>query len=62
MMTKELSDKCWKTQSKRWHLLIKTTRTRERKKKEEDSAMAALMRSADEEIETNCTVNLPQMP
>ena len=35
MMTKELSDKCWKTQSKRWHLLSKQQgqeRGRRRKK------------------------------
>ena len=55
-MTKEeeLSDSAG-TQSKRWHLLTKQQgQENEEEEKEEDSAMATLMRSTDDEIETNC--------
>ena len=51
-MMKELDDKCWMTQSKRWHLL--TNKPGQESEEEEGSTMAALMRSTDEEIETNC--------
>ena len=53
-MAKDLSDKCWKTQSKRWHLLTNNPGQESESEEEEDSVMAALMRSTDEEIKTNC--------
>ena len=48
LMTEDLSGKCWGHNQRRWHLLIKQTKQKVKKK---DSAMAALMRSTDEEME-----------
>ena len=51
MMTKEdLSDRFWMTQSR----LMASSYQQPGQENEEGSAMAALMRSTDDEIETNC--------
>ena len=52
MTKEELSDKCWNI-IKEMASSYQQTRTRV-VDDDEDSAMAALMRSTDEEIETNC--------
>ena len=51
-MTEELSDKCWDT----INVMASSYQQpgQESGEKEEDSVMAALLRSTDEEIEKNC--------
>ena len=55
MMTEEeLSDKCWDTIKEMASSYQTIRNKRVKKEEEEDSAMAVLMRSTDEEIEKNC--------
>ena len=50
----ELSDKCWNQRRGVIFLTNNPEQESEEEGEKEDSAMAALMRSADEEIEINC--------
>ena len=52
-MTEGISNKCWDT-IKEMASSYQLTRLESEEEEEEDSAMAALMRSTDEEIESNC--------
>ena len=54
MMTKELSDRCWDTIKEMTSSYQTKLEQESEEEKEEESAMAALMRSGDEEQRQNC--------